>query len=262
MPDGWSLTIHGGFAWVFAGDSRVTVGPFRRPDDVPDYHPHEMVLRVPTGDVIGAKTSLPFRLDGNQSVFVLRDEVRLLPDGTAEPQGGLTRRKGDTDPGDHVTDSFYFVYNANRMRDGGDPGALVDDWPSLLLARLDLSNGDLTVLPSHHPTKYDLYVNGQKKHEQRLATHILYKPNSTPREVVFDTPHGRVTAQPTRFEIAADCGCVNGPGSGKIEGFDVTFKMFREPKAHLKVMPHYKAPPNAKGAAAPGPDCPPREFSI
>jgi hypothetical protein len=257
----WDITVRGGFAWVFApGDSSATIGPFRKPAEPADYHPHEMILRFHR-DFMLPDTSLPFRTEGADCVFVLRGEVALLPDNKPEHAGGLTRNVSAVEPSGKW-DDFFYVYNANRLKDPADPpGTMVDGWRNLLLARLDIRNGVLEVQPSQHTNKYDL-INGGKKREQQLATHILYKPRVPAARIVFHTNEGDVSARPTKFEIAADCGCKEGPPGGRVPGFEVTFNMYKEPKAHLRFVPHYKVTLNPQQARDPGPDCPPRDFSF
>jgi hypothetical protein len=260
----WQMTIHGGFAWVFAsGGSSATIGPFRKPSDVHDYHPHEMVLRVPNGALIEDRTSLPFRRDKKDYLFVLRGEVALQPDGGAEGASGLERVKTNS-PKDW--NDFYYVYDADGLKDSGEaPAEMADGWEKLLLAALPIRDGVLRVLQPRFAAPFEINRKLPKpKHVDRsLATHIEYTPRSSPAEVVFHTDHGDVVARPAHFDIAADCGCPDfPPAGGEIPGFGVTFKMYKGSPQHLQFVPRVKGTPNQAPAVDPGPDCPPRAFSI
>jgi hypothetical protein len=257
----WQMTIHGGFAWVFTNnDASVTIGPFRKPQNVSDHHPHEMILRIPEQAMVAEETSLPFRRDHEDVLWVLRGDVRLLVDGRPENASGLQRV--NTGVAGDSWNHFDYVYNANKLKEPGEPnGRLVDDWRGLLLTCLEIRDGEREVRPPAFTTKYDL-INGHRKRQQVLATHLRYKPRSTPNRVAFETPHGRVVARPAEYFLAADCGCVHDPVPGKpIEGFAVTFNMYRAPNDHLKYVPHFRGA-NSPAAVSPGPDCPPREFNI
>jgi hypothetical protein len=269
MAAAWQITIHGGFAWVFeAGDASVTVGPFRKPENVPDYHPHEMVLRVPPQALLTAETTLPFRRDGGEYdyLFVLRGRVSVLVDGR-EIAPAQVKRVNTPEPA-NGWNNFYYVYDANKYKEPDEANGRAVDWQKQLLATLKLTNGALQVLEPLFTTPYTIARKGPKPKQvsRPLATHILYTPppnDTSPQKIVFSTDHGVVAARPAAFTIAADCGCPDLPARDReIPGFGVTFNMYGTGKDHLKFMPTFKHPANPAGALSPGPDCPPREYAI
>lgn len=262
MPNGWKITIHGGFAWVFEGDkgnegiaSRVTVGPYRKPNGHPRYHPHRMVLWVPESSLNRVRTTMPYQSSGGGYLFELRDDVTLNEAAT----GPIRRTISSTRP--TGSDDFYWVYDADRFRDrtGQKRTPLGTNWQGKLLGQLALQGGTLKVLPS--PFVYEI-SDGTDGFEQPLATHIEYHPSWSASEVEFRTKHGLVVAAPANFDISADCGCSDDPPIGPIAGFDLTFDLYQDPKAPPRFEPRYKGYTPPAKANAPGPDCPPRSYSI
>jgi hypothetical protein len=263
MPNGWKITIHGGFAWVFENDDvggragKVTVGPYRKPNGHPRYHPHRMVLRVPERHLNQARTTLPYQTVAGNYVFELRDTVTL----NAAATGEITRTISTGRP--KQWNDFYWVYDADRFRDrtGKQRTPLAGNWRNRLLARLELQGGDLEVLPSSHNGVYRI-TYGKDSFEQPLATHIAYHPRwPAPPEVEFQSPHGVVAATPADFEIAADCGCSEHPFDGEIAGFDLTFDLYQNPAQAPRFTPLFKGSPPPASANSPGGDCPPRSYS-
>ena len=263
MQNGWKITIHGGFAWVFEGDNangrarQVTVGPYRKPEGHPRYHPHEMVLRVREDALNRDRTTLPYQTVAGSHMFVLNGSVRL----NAEATGDITRTITATHP--NGWNDFYWVYDADRFKDrSGKQRTALGNWRSRLLAELELRGGELEVLTPRFPGPYEI-SDGSTTFEQPLATHIVYHPRwQTPAEVTFTTPQGVVAARPSDFDIAAECGCRDEPPIGEIAGFDVTFDLYRNPRECPRFTPRYKGFTPPQGATAPGADCPPRSYSI
>jgi hypothetical protein len=263
MPNGWKITIHGGFALVFEGDqdnsgvaTRVTIGPYRKPSGHPRYHPHRMILAVPESSLNRVRTTMPYQPAGGSYLFELRDDIAL----NDAAKGDITRRISATQPAS--ADDFYWVYDADRFNDRtGTKRTPLGDWPNKLLTRLALQGGRLQVLPSAFI--YDI-TGPSGTFQQPLATHIEYHPTwPTPAEVEFRTGHGMVVAQPANFDIWADCGCADDPTPGTtIAGFDLTYDLYQDPKAAPRFEPNYKGYRPPAKANAPGPDCPPRSYSI
>ncbi len=263
MPNGWKITIHGGFAWVFEGDDstgrakQVTVGPYRKPEGHPRYHPHEMVLRVPDHALNRERTTLSYQTVVGMHMFVLRGSVKL----NAEATGDITRTISTTRPGEW--NDFYWVYDADRLKDrSGKQRTPLGDWRGRLLAELELQGGRLEVLPPRFAGAYDI-SDGSTTIQQPLATHLVYHPGwRKPAEVEFTTREGVVVARPADFDIAADCGCRDEPPLAAIAGFDVTFDLYRDPQTAPRFIPTYKGFTPPPRATAPGADCPPRSYSI
>ena len=261
MPNGWKITIHGGFAWVFENDDRsgrasmVTVGPYRKPQAHPRYHPHEMVLRVPADALNRDRTTLPYQTLAGTCIFVLRDRVAL----NAEATGDVSRTISVERP--RKWNDFYWVYDADRFRDRtGQLRTPLGDWRTHLLALLELRGGELEVLAPRFAGVY-LISDGDTSFRQPLATHIVYHPRwPTPTEVEFNTPQGIVVAKPTSFDIAAECGCSDAPPIGRMSGFDVTFALYSGNAPRF--WPSYEGFDPPAAATDPGPDCPPRAYSI
>jgi hypothetical protein len=271
---GWRITIHGGFAWVFEGDQEnsgtaatVTVGPYRKPNDHKRYHPHKMVLRVPEAALNAERTTLKGDLAADHYVFVLAGDVEL----NAAASGNIRRNIHADRPADW--DSFYWVYDADRFRDrSGKTRTRLGEWRGQLATRLRLRGGTLKVLAPRFPGVYEMTHDGVTV-DQPLATHIEYFPQgwATPTaEVEFRAGNKMVVARPTlpdgrntHFDIAAECGCLDEPDLGEISGFDVTFNLYENPAQAPRFMPRCKGflpPPNA--FMPPGPDCPPRSYSF
>lgn len=263
MPNGWTITVHGGFAWVFEGDDtngrarQVTVGPYVKPKGHPDYHPHRMVLRVPEQFLNQSKTTLPYQTIAGSHMFELLDEVTLNDAATGEIVRTIssTRPKGWND--------FFWVYDADRFRDRtGKQRTPLGNWRNRLLTQLILTGGELEVLPSKHGGVYEI-SDGKTTFEQPLATHIVYHPRwPAPAEVEFRTRHGNVVARPTDFDIAAECGCSHEPPVGPIAGFDLTFDLYQDPRNAPQFNPRFRGHTPPASANAPGADCPPRAYSI
>jgi hypothetical protein len=272
MADAWQITIRGGFAWVFderdKPKSTVTVGPFRKTSADPDYHPHEMVLRVPAGRLDETRTSLPFRRDRGWYVFVLRDRVELKPNDAPEPARGLRRVASRRRPAPDSANwnDFYWIYDADRIREETASSSarltvragFTDD----LLAFMQLSGGDLRVQAPRLSGVYRIAVGGREV-RQPLATHILYAPDAAADSVVFETPHGRVWALPGKYDIAAECGCPDDPEPGQpVPGFGVTFRLYEAVPEESRFVPVFQGFGSNGPNLDPGPDCPPRGYSI
>jgi hypothetical protein len=271
MPnEGWKITIHGGFAWVFEEPgkptgpaTRVTVGPYRKNGRHPHVHPHEMVLRVPKDALISA--THPRHEVGDSFAFVLRGDVRL----NAAASGDIVRNIHTVEtPRPTSWDDFYWVYDADRFMDrsGSQRTRLVATWQQQLLARLELRGGTLKVLPPRFPGAYVMVFNG-KTIEQQLATHIEYHPTARPDRVEFTADGGNIVAKPqhaggewTHFDMVAECGCDKDPEVGEIPGFDVTFGLYAQNAPRFN--PRFKGFREPGSAHAPGSDCPPRAYSI
>jgi hypothetical protein len=261
--DGWKITIHGGFAFVFEGDdasgraAQVTVGPYRKPEGHPRYHPHEMVLRVPEDALNRTRTTLPYQTVAGYHLFVLRDDVKLNDEAT----GDLVRTISPTRPAGW--NDFYWVYDADRFKDRtGKYRTPLGNWQNRLLAQLELRGGELTVLPPRFAGIFEI-SDGVDTFEQPLATHIEYHPRwKTPAEVEFRTRQGIVVTRPADFDIAAECGCGHEPPVGPIAGFDLTFDLYRDPKSAPQFKPRFKGFTPPPAATEPGPDCPPRSYCI
>ena len=271
--EGWRITIHGGFAWVFEGDrdntgvaTSVTVGPYSKGTDHKQYHPHRMMLRVAEGGVNTERTTLKYDMAAGQHVFTLEGDVALNAEATRE-----IRRPIHADrPNDW--NSFYWVYDADRFADrSGTKRTRPGNWREALDARLLLRGGSLRVLAPRFPGVYEM-TYGKTTVRQPLATHIEYHPDwrSQVNEIQFKTPSGDVVARPTlpdgrptHFDIAAECGCLNEPDLGEIAGFQVTFDLFAKDVEIPRFVPRctgYLPPPDA--LMPPGPDCPPRSYSF
>jgi hypothetical protein len=263
MPNGWTITVHGGFAWVFEGDDtngrakQVTIGPYAKPGGHPEYHPHRMILRVPERHLIRARTTLPFESVAGALEFTLNDDVTLNDAATGE----IVRKISSTEPKDW--NDFYWVYDADRFRDRtGKQRTPLGNWRNRLVSRLVLKGGDLEVLPSKHSGPYEI-TDGKLTFTQPLATHIVYHPRwPAPAEVEFRTRAGNVVATPTDFDIAAECGCFHEPPEGPIPGFDLTFDLYRDPKSAPQFKPRFRGHTPPAAAISPGGDCPPRSYSI
>ena len=262
MPNGWKITIHGGFAWVFREPpgnggraTRVTVGPYEKPGGHPDFHPHAMILRVPRRNLNAARTNLdPWKQDGDFVWYELRGRVRLNAPGAGE----IERTVSDNPRG---PDDFYYVYDADRFRDRqGRRRTPLGSWQDRLTAQLELTDGRLEVLPQHFVFEIS---DGTNTWDQPLASHIDYHPRwDTPREVEFRVRDRTVVATPADFDISAECGCPDVQPEGPIAGFDVTFDLYQDPQAAPRFRPRLKNPGPPASAFTPGPDCPPRSYSF
>jgi hypothetical protein len=273
MPnEGWKITIHGGFAWVFEEPglptgpaTRVTVGPYVKSGGHPEVHPHEMVLQVPKAALISA-THASVEV-GDSYAFVLRGDVKL----NAAASGEISRRIQTVEaPKPKGWDDFYWVYDADRFMDrsGRARTKLTDGWQRRLLARLELRGGRLEVLAPHFAGEYEM-VFDTKRVVQPLATHIDYHPVARPERVEFIADGGNIIASPryakggwTHFDIVAACGCKEDPAVREIPGFDVTFDLYGADAKPPRFTPRFTGFKLPNGANAPGADCPPRSYSI
>jgi hypothetical protein len=271
MPnEGWTITIHGGFAWVFDEPSRptgpatrVTVGPYVKKGGHPQFHPHEMVLQVPKAALISATHD---RVEvGDSYAFTLRGNVTL----NAAASGDIVRNITTVDDPPAAWDDFYWVYDADRFMDrSGRTRTGLGNWKEQLLARLELRGGRLEVLAPHFAGDYEMVANG-KRIVQPLATHINYHPDARPAQVEFSADGGTIVAKPsydnataTHFDIIASCGCKEDPGLRDIPGFDVTFGLYGAGSKPPRFTPRFRGFRGPKNANAPGSDCPPRAYSI
>jgi hypothetical protein len=273
--EGWRITIHGGFAWVFGGDKdntgtadSVTVGPYRKPaGNHAKYHPHRMVLRVPEAALNTDRTTLKGALAAGHYVFQFNGDVTLNKEATGTIERVIHERQPDD------WNSFYWVYDGDRFRDrSGKTRTRLGDWQQKLDSRLLLYGGRLRVLAPRFPGVYEMTFDGTIV-KQPLATHIEYFPRgwaSATTEIEFRTGKDLVAVRPrladgrpTALDIAAECGCLDEPDLGEIAGFDITFDLYATDAPAPKFTPKctgFMSPNNA--LMPPGPDCPPRSYSI
>ena len=271
----WTMMIHGGFAIVFPeNDANATIGPIRKPaTNFAEYKFHEMALRVPAAAFPPERekdTNLSFTRENGFIRFVLEGPVELLPDGRPETASGLRRVKTNN-PKQGDWNDFYYVWDANRFKDPGDPkGVVREDWRDQLVAQLEIRNGRLVVQEPYFTTPYVIERRkaNPKKLNRPLATHILYEPTSPADVVVFRTRSGSVSANAAAFDLSADCDCRTHqeeapPANQDLPGFSVTFTMYKGAnKDHLEFIPRFPGSPNPKAAVNPGSDCSPKEYSI